>query len=162
MGASCKSHGHLRSDSREGGFSERDAIFHKAFQMFALSAGVIYLFFEVATTEGEKEAKLRLKVRSPRGERPGKGWNSEAGPSSRGFLGSQGRLGTPRSTSLPFPCAQALAVPRGRSPLSFLLVPAGRSDSGVLRPPRGRPHGFLRGVLGGSCLPGPSARKCNS
>lgn len=68
MGASCKSHGHLRSDSREGGSSERDAIFHKAFQMFALSAGVIYLFFEVATTEGEKEAKLRLSKEPSRRE----------------------------------------------------------------------------------------------
>lgn len=39
LGASCESHGHLCSDSGEGG-----SIFHKAFQMFALLVCFIYLF----------------------------------------------------------------------------------------------------------------------
>lgn len=45
LGDSCKPHGPLRSDSGEGGSSEQDGIFHKAFQMFALLVCFIYFLF---------------------------------------------------------------------------------------------------------------------
>lgn len=44
LGVTCESHRDLGSDSREGGSSEPQAIFHKAFQMFALLVCFIYLF----------------------------------------------------------------------------------------------------------------------
>ena len=62
FGGQFEPHGHLCSDSGEGG-----SVFHKAFQMFALLVCFIYLFILSGNNREVqgKGTKLQLKGRSP-------------------------------------------------------------------------------------------------